>query len=318
MPGVLTSGLQSALTLHAEQLGLDGPLDPSLVSEWLVKPPSQHDLSVQFEKKDFSSLLAKVSPVDSIRLTSVSSSRSAAWLQAIPCLGPIDQSLRPDEMRAALQHRLGLSLAQSGEQCSLCLNQPLDLQGHHHITCSKGGFVTLRHNRLRDCLDALCRFAGMSPQKEQGASSGDLSRPADLLVPNFSLGKAAAFDFVVASPLVQQNIAAAGAIDVVDAAAIVKHTNNDAKCDALGWKCVPLAVDTYGRWGSEAHASFSSIASHLAIKTKTSLAAATNSIYSSLGIVLARFNARAILAHRYRFDFGAREVRLSVFSPHQQ
>jgi hypothetical protein len=318
MPGVLTSGLQSALTLHAEQLGLDGALDPLLVSDWLVKPPSQHDLSVKFEKKDFASLLEKTLTADRIRLLSVSSSRSAAWLQAIPCLGPIDQSLRPDEMRAALQHRLGLPLAEPGEQCSLCHNHPLDLHGHHHITCSKGGFVSLRHNRLRDCLNALCRFAGMSPKVEQGASSGDLSRPADLLVPNFSLGKAAAFDFVVASPLVQQNLLEAGAIDVVDAAAVTKHTNNDAKCELLGWKCVPLAVDTYGRWGSEAHASFSSIASHLATTTKTSLAAATNSIYSSLGIVLARYNARAILAHRFRFDFGAREVRNSVLSPNQQ
>jgi hypothetical protein len=318
MPGVMTPDLDAALVLHAEQLELGGPLDPVLVSEWLSKPPSQHELSTKLEKKDFMSLLAVSSTVDHIRLISVSSPRSAAWLQAIPCLGPIDQSLRPDEMQAALQHRLGLSLAHPGEVCSLCLEQPLDVLGHHHITCSKGGFVTQRHNRLRDCLHALCSFAGMSPLKEQGASHGNMSRPADLLVPNFSLAKAAAFDFVVCSPLVQMNVDAAGAIDVVDKAAVTKHTNNDAKCDALGWKCVPLAVDTYGRWGSEAQASFSSIASHLSVTTKTSLSAATNSIYSALGIVLARFNARAILAHRFRFDFGAREVRQSVLSPDQQ
>ncbi len=84
-------------------------------------------------------------------------------------------------------------------------------------------------------------------------------------MPNFSLGKAAAFDFVVVSPLVQQNILVAGGIELVDTAAVTKHTNNDAKCDVLGWTCIPLAVDSYGRWGAEAHVSFGTIASHLSV-----------------------------------------------------
>ena len=31
-----------------------------------------------------------------------------------------------------------------------------------------------------------------------------------------------------------------------------KHDLNDPKCSELGWKCTPLAVETYGCWGAEA------------------------------------------------------------------
>ena len=321
MPGILTVGLRSALELYALHLELAGPVDDLLVQDWLAKAPAQRSLSIKFEKKDQSALLSHCSVVDSIRLLSVSSPRSAAWLQAIPSAGPIDQRLKPDEMQAALQHRLGLALTVPDEKCNQCAQKPvLDLLGHHQLTCSTGGFVTRRHNRLRDCLEILCRSAGMSAKREQGASFGDMSRPADVLVDNWSLGKPAAFDFVVCSPLVQDNILGAGAIDVVDRAATQKHTNNDAKCDALGWICVPLAVDSYGRWGSEAHTSFSKIASHLSVRSKTSLSAASNTIYSLLGINLARFNACSILARRSVFDIdlGAREVRQFALSSDQQ
>ena len=31
-----------------------------------------------------------------------------------------------------------------------------------------------------------------------------------------------------------------------------KHNANNAKCSKLGWKCIPLAVESYGCWGVEA------------------------------------------------------------------
>ena len=32
-----------------------------------------------------------------------------------------------------------------------------------------------------------------------------------------------------------------------------KHVSNDVKCEDLGWTCIPLAVESYGNWGKEAH-----------------------------------------------------------------
>ena len=61
-----------------------------------------------------------------------------------------------------------------------------------------------------------------------------------------------------------------------------KHNENDPKCAELGWRCVPLAVESYGAWGPEALAvesygawgsealkAFSQVASRLAIRGNT-------------------------------------------------
>ena len=45
-----------------------------------------------------------------------------------------------------------------------------------------------------------------------------------------------------------------------------KHNANDPKCRELGWVCIPLAVESYGCWGEEAHSSFSCLAARLALQ----------------------------------------------------
>ena len=97
---------------------------------------------------------------------------------------------------------------------------------------------------------------------------------------------------------------------MVERAAVDNHTQNDPKCADLGWICIPLAADTYGQWCEEAHTSFGVIAANLAVTTHVSHSIALTSIYNTLGLVLARQNARAILARRLKPNsMGAREVR---------
>jgi hypothetical protein len=214
--------------------------------------------------------------------------------------------LQPDEMRVAIQHRLGLPVAPSGVICPACHKAPLDPHGHHQLTCKNRGFVVGRHNALRDTLLRILSFAGMNPKKEQGASWDDLSRPADVLA-DWSLGKKAAFDISVVSPLTENNMLSAGDKDVVEDKAIIKHRENDDQCDHLGWICVPLIVDSYGRWGQEAHKAFNKIADHLHIKLKCSFSDALSFIFCSLGLVLARQNASSILARIPPAAAGSRE-----------
>ena len=96
-------------------------------------------------------------------------------------------------------------------------------------------------------------------------------------------------------------------MQVVERPEQLKHANNDSKCAFLGWLCLPLAVDTYGRWGEDAHSAFSTLAGSLAVTMKVSVSIAVNSIY---GLILARQNARALLARRpIVHSVGAREVR---------
>jgi hypothetical protein len=313
MPKIRNDFVLDAVRVLADQLSIGDSLDDYAASILdSEKPMPQHKFSSQLEIRDSNHLrdIVSASLADSIRLSSVSSVRSSAWLQAMPCRGPINQILEPDQMRVAIQHRLGLPVAPSGVICPACRKIPLDPNGHHQLTCKNHGFVVGRHNAVRDTLFRVLSFAGMNPEKEQGASWRDLSRPADVLA-DWSLGKKAAFDISVVSPLTENNLLSAGAKDVVEDQAITKHSENDPQCLVHGWICVPLIVDSYGRWGHEAHEAFAKIAGHLHIKLKCSFSDALSFIFCSLGLVLARQNASSILARLPPAPAGSREPHFS-------
>jgi len=313
----MTDSLRSALDAYEQQLDPAAAQMSDAKVDLLLEenpPPPQRKLSHRLDLLSFNRLISAASLGDRLRLQSVSSRRSAAWLQAMPSRGPVDLTLTTSEMQVLLQHRLGVPLlagSDGGVRCPIgSCEHELDDLGHHQLVCSHGGFVTSRHNRVRDAFQTLARASGFSAQVEQGSSAHNRERPADILVSPWTLGKPVAFDVTVVSPHVDDNMSGAGNIDVVTRAEERKLAANTAKCAELGWTCVPLAVDTFGQWGEQAHQSFGTIATHLAVVLKVSLTVAINSIYNTLGLVLARQNARAILARRInRHSLGAREVR---------
>ena len=104
--------------------------------------------------------------------------------------------------------------------------------------------------------------AGLSAHLEEGSSwsiEKPKSRPADILVANRDRGFSAAFDVSVTSPLNPLHIAEAGISPGAAAKATEerKHRNNDAK----GCRCIPMVVESYGYWGTEARQVLSQLAS---------------------------------------------------------
>ena len=93
--------------------------------------------------------------------------------------------------------------------------------------------MVTRHNKLRDTLTETCRRAHLSVKVEAGSSlthDHSHTRPADILVPNWSLGKPAAFDLSVMSPLNSNVLLEAGlaAGQAARATELRKHEENDA------------------------------------------------------------------------------------------
>ena len=130
------------------------------------------------------------------------------------------------------------------------------------------------------------------------------TRPADVLVPNWDLGKPAAFDLTVAS-LLNQSILNGACVTAGSSARVSeqrKHASNDVKCSELGWSCIPLAVETYGCWGAEARLHLSCLASRLAARLNCSKSHATSTLYGRLNLVLVRANAKALLSRAYGVD----------------
>ena len=82
------------------------------------------------------------------------------------------------------------------------------------MSCKGGGGVVVRHNALRDDFAQFCHRVWLDGQLEVGHGSGGdspNSRPADILVLNWMIGKPAAFDLIVVSPLNSNTLNEVGA-----------------------------------------------------------------------------------------------------------
>eukprot|EP00731_Ephydatia_muelleri_P031166 Em0022g680a len=153
---------------------------------------------------------------------------------------------------------------------------------------------------MRDTLVHFLHRAHASVQVEVGAGlfpDHSQSRPADILLQNWNLGRPVALDISVVSPLNPSTLAEAGATfgAVLEATESRKHQANDEKCSALGWVSTPLAVDSYGAWGKEATLFLAQVAARLSIHKSLPKSQASFDLFSNLSICLIRANARAIL-----------------------
>ena len=148
----------------------------------------------------------------------------------------------------------------------------------------------LPHNKIRDILVETCRRAHIGVQVEVGNNlthDHNKTRPADILLSNWFLGKPAALDVSITSPLnpltlLEAGVLAKSAAQVTEAR---KYQANDPKCSELGWVCVPMVAESYGAWGDEASSIISSIASRLATSTCKSKSVVLNDIYGWLNSI---------------------------------
>jgi hypothetical protein len=206
----------------------------------------------------------------------------------------------------------------AGEAAPICPHRgcasPLDVSGHHAVTCKHGPDVMARHHQLARCVAQYCAAAGLQAVAEQGGTRGhDASRPADVLVSPWPGGKPAAFDLTVRSPHRQDIVHLAGLHGGAAAARgeADKHARNDAKCQVAGWVCIPLAVETYGSWGAEATTALRELAGFSAMRSGVSKSHATTELFGRLGVALARSIGNACLA-RCSFGLGAEAVHDAV------
>ena len=220
-----------------------------------TKSHFQHDLSQRIENCQFHALYNSGSLADRARLLSISSAHASSWLQVVP--SPRQScDMATSEMQWGIKWWLGLPLTPELGVCAYCPDKALD--AHHAVTCKFGGDVVARHNALRNAIFDFCKRALLNPKLEAGAGLGHerrLTRPADILIPNWSNGdKPAAIDVSITSPLKSNILSEAGVVAGAAARQTEerKHTCNDTICSELGWKCVPLVVETFGAWGRTA------------------------------------------------------------------
>ena len=189
-----------------------------------------------------------------IALVYISSVHASSWLQAVPfptCRLGFDMA--PNEMQWSIKWWLGLPLTPEGEVCAYC-RPDKELDAHHAVTCKFGGDVVARHNTLSNVSFEFCKRALLNPKLEAGAGLGHetrLTRPADILIPSWSTSdKPAVIDVSITSPL--KSFCLKREWLQVQQLDRQRRESNDPICSELGWKCVPLVVETFGAWGRTA------------------------------------------------------------------
>ena len=90
---------------------------------------------------------------------------------------------------------------------------------------------------------------------------------------------------------------------------------NDDKCVDLGRVCVPLVTETYRAWGPEAEASFSQLASRLAIKLQRPKSILLHELYSRLNTCLVQCVSSAISSPRNCFQLSVSVSLVSLYVP---
>ena len=195
----------------------------------------------------------------------------------------------------------------------------VDRFGDHCLTCSGGGDRTRRHNSLRNEAFHFCASCNLSPELEKpglmcarpavgstteagGQIESDPSgrRPADVYLPRWRLGTPAALDFAVTSGLRSSQVAASmqdgssAALNYEDFRR--SHLQTQQLCEDNGVTFLPIVVEASGGgWGPTAMKVWSELAKTKALCTGESESIVAEQLYQSLGLILHRENARAIL-----------------------
>jgi hypothetical protein len=259
-------------------------------SDW-----SQAHLTAKVHGKLHDGLLDFSSPSEKARLLSLSAKHASAWLLAIPSAA-LGLKFTNDQFRCLLRLTLGLQIYPVQRQCPSCRSAPLDIHGNHSLMCASGGDRISRHNVLRDCLFSLCQSAGLSPRKEE-QHPDDLSRPGDVFLPIWSLGRPAALDISVTHPLQAATVIQAAGTGGFAATqrVIAKTTRYSEACATFGIDFIPIVFETFGALGDVSLECLKKIAKMWGNNLSLSPSRAVSFFFQSLSVSLQRGNAEMIL-----------------------
>ena len=264
-------------------------------------PLQQRSLSLSIDEASFQHLLFSAPSIRSRALALSSSLPHAGnWLNVVPSTS-LGLHLQDREFRCCLQYWLGIPLLNNPIPCSECRGTA-DIFGDHQVGCGGNGDRISRHNAIRDVVFSAAQSAALAPSKETlGLVPSSLSRPADILLPNWSCGRPAALDVHVISPLQQQLLGEASftpghALQVGVGRKLATHLS---ACRSNGTDFIPLVAETLGGLAEDTIRTVRSIG-HAIADRSGSLDPSTTSrhLYGRLAIALWRGNA-CLWLHRH-------------------
>ena len=245
---------------------------------------------------------------------------AGTWLHAIPSEA-LGTKVAPQLFVPMLQRRLRMPVFEKPFFCPLC-DGVMDIFADHALTCACGGDRTKRHNLVRNVGVRLATSAGWRPEPEkpgllrprpvqgsrcedgsegrEGGRGPEARRPADIYVPRWDLGGAAALDFAVTSGL-RTDLLEQTAANGLSCLTAYEHAKNSfldtaAHCADEGISFVPMVVEAHsGAWGPAAAKVWLKLGKAIALVSGESTAVEALRARQNLGLTLHRETARSIL-----------------------
>lgn len=277
------------------------------VSSVDLLPSTQAQLSCLIDKATFSLLFTNSDDSGRARLLSLSAPHSLAWLSALPS-SQLGLKLSQEEFMTSLGLVLGLKLFPHEFNCPAeSCKQRMDVYGNHALLCACSGDRIKRHNALRNCLREKLCSAALCPVLEPKHILRDSGqKPADILVPDYSLGRDACLDVAITHPVQDKYVSKAAqtqSFSANDYARNVKTPKYSKVVASDSLLFIPLIFETFGAVNVGA-------ADFLEEVTRRNLfrlgnhniqcSFFPNHLYQSLGLCLQRHNARMVLSRRPR------------------
>ena len=134
-------------------------------------------------------------------------------------------------------------------------------------------------------------------REDRALIPGSDSRPADVLIPNWSNGRDTALDVTVVNPL-QRALVAQAAVHPGHALTTrfnEKMTKHGEACRRAGMAFIPLVVETLGGWGEQADMQIKKLGAALARHIGQDESEKTRHLFQRLAVLLAKGNAALFL-----------------------
>ena len=237
---------------------------------------------------------------DRARILSCSLPHSGEFLHALP-IPNLGLKMLALDFSTAVRIRLGLPVSQPSDMPQPCpgCNLPRDCFGHHSMSCKQLGQFKSRHNNIRDIVYKAASRAFLNPRREvPDVIPNSPLLPADILIPNWSQGRACAIDVSVSNPLSTINTAttANNPGSTLERRIASKRAKYETLLDEAGITFIPFVMETTGGLHELAIKTIKKIASGIAAQGTMDYRTAKRQLVQQISICLQRFNATAILS----------------------
>ena len=260
-------------------------------------PKSQKEWDMKMCHSTFDRLMeaASNSPHERARLMAISSKNASDWLNCLP-LPSLGLKLNPSQLKIASALRLGAPVCHPFK-CFYCSDEVSSL-GRHGLHCNmaagKSGRFP-RHFKGNDIIRRALALAGFPAKLEpQGlAKDGSRKHPDGYTYDSFKTGKPLAWDFTCSDSLAPSHIDKSS-IEAGKTAAWAEDKKFTTYGNALkdDYHFVPIAVETFGTWGSIGHKFITDIGRTIAEITKNPKS--TSFIFQAISMAVQRGNVQCV------------------------